>query len=71
MDKIERRRELARIRYANAKERANKEFVEAVMLQTDNPDIVECATSLLGSGAYKRLGKNVRKMLSGHLPVKI
>ena len=71
MDKIERRRELARIRYNNRLEKANKEFVETVMLQTDHPDIIELATSLLANEGFKRLDVNTRKMLSGHLPAKI
>lgn len=71
MERILRRRELARIRYNNRLENANKTFVEAVMLQSDHPDIIELATSLLANGGFKRLDKNTRKMLSGHLPAKI
>lgn len=64
MERILRRRELARKRYQEANERENKKLVEAALYHTDNPDLSELSFYLLGSENYKRLDWRTKKMLS-------
>jgi len=64
MERIIRRRELARKRYAAANERENKKLVEAALYHTVNPDISQLAFYLLGSENYKKLDWRTKKMLS-------